>query len=59
MKGVSNSSPYSPFQTKATRPSMVSCMSFMSTKDISISSWVNSGCLSFLESSSLKHLATW
>ena len=40
-------------------PSIMSWMSFMSTKDISMSSWVNSGCLSFLESSSRKHLATW
>ncbi len=57
--GVSISTPSASLKAFFINPSFIVITSSTSTKDISRSSCVNSGCLSALRSSSLKHLATW
>ncbi len=57
--GNATSRPMASRHTSATMRSVASITSSTSTKDISRSTWVNSGCLSARRSSSLKHLAIW
>ncbi len=51
--------PSTSFQSRTTSPSMTSKMSFCSTKLISTSIWVNSGCRSTRRSSSRKQRTIW
>ena len=55
-KGVFISMPMMSENRRFKNPSCMLMTSSTSTKDISRSIWVNSGCLSALRSSSLKHL---
>ena len=57
LRGSSTLTPKMSLKILAISLSVTSITSSASTKDISKSTWVNSGCLSALKSSSLKHLA--
>ncbi len=57
-KGLDSSIPFASLKRSQKSPSISSMISSLSTKDISRSTWVNSGCRSALRSSSLKHFTT-